>query len=209
MRNVYLLLNIVFLATAAGLAALNLRWHPTRVDPATKWTPPAEEVTDTPAEQAVTTPQLAMIRDQNLFSPHRGAQVSETSSRSDEKKRAPRFELVGICSIGENAGAIIETKNGPGAGSGNGKRSYFTVGSEVDNGFVLESVGERSVVLRRNQETLELKISRTRFASEIKKGGAKVAAPRNVNQPPLRKGSRPGPPVAQPGVNPARTQNRR
>lgn len=209
MRNVYLLLNIVFFTTAACLAALNLRWQPARIDPATKWVAPNDDSpAETPTEPTAGTPQLAMMRNQNLFSPSRGAQSTESGPISGEKQRAPRFELVGICSIGENAGAIIENKNGPDPGNAKGKRSYFAVGAEVGNGFVLESVSDSSAVLRRNQETLELKITRSRFAAEIKKEPGKSNIPRNMNPPPVRRGPRPAAPVAQPGVNPAKTHNR-
>ena len=213
MRNVYLLLNIVLFTAAALLTALNLRWHPQHEDPAIKWVVPAgEPLMGTPSEQETQTPKLSVIRDQNLFSPSRGAQLSEQSSHSDDKTKPPRFELVGICAIGENSGAIIETKNGSGAESPAGKRNYFAIGSEVGNGFILESVGDNSAVLVRNQEKLELKISRTRFSAEVKKGAGKVVSPPNQNRQlhPVVARPRPHTPVVVPsgGVNPQNTQNK-
>lgn len=189
MRKTYLVINFGLLALAGSLLAANWSFQTPPPDPALKWQPEAAAPTAAPPPAAATpepAARIQLIRQKNPFSPLRGEEPQKDESQVKGPAAPPRFELVGICLIGEQSGAIIEAKSAEPAGpAANRKRRYYPVGGEVLAGFVLDSVAENSAVLKRKNETLELKVSRSRFAAEMGRSGSAAKAaeppPRPVN----------------------------
>ena len=210
MRKIYLLINLILLTGVVGLLAAHQNFKPTPADQILKWKP--AEVSSQGATQPalVKTPQLSVIRSKNIFSPTRGEDRSAVSAEENKKTPPPRFELIGICTIGDGAGAIIDLKNVSGGDKGNKARRYYALGTEVYGGFLLDSVAEKSVILKRKNETLELKIDRSRYAAEV--GKNKTQPPVQAAPPPVQPPRTPPPPVGSPvtrgpgmpppGVNP-------
>ncbi len=137
--------------------------------------PPDEELSQTPhagADVTVSAPtapvalDTELMKNTNLFDPERGrAKVAETGNAAPPER--PNFELVGICSLGDSSGAIIDRKNEVG-GDPKKVRRYYVLGSEVGNGFILDTVTDQMVILRRDGEVLELKVGRSRFGEQAK-----------------------------------------
>ena len=98
--------------------------------------------------------------------------------------------------IGDGAGAIIDLKNVSGGDKGNKARRYYALGAEVYGGFLLDSVAEKSVILKRKNETLELKIDRSRYAAAV--GKNKAQPPAQTVPPPVQPPRTPPPPVGSP-----------
>lgn len=51
-----------------------------------------------------------MLFEVKYFSPSRGEDLSEAQAERNKATPPPRFELIGICTIGDNSGAIIDLK---------------------------------------------------------------------------------------------------
>lgn len=173
------------------------------------WKPQLSEINHAQNMKA-TAPQLNIIRSKNIFSPDRGSEAPSQDDTNGRKSTPPKFELVGICSIGDQAGAIIDVKTNGTSSSGSKKKRYFSLGEEIHDGFKLDSIAENSVVVARNNETLEIKIDGTRFAAEVgKQKAARPISPPSgapaptANQPQRRLNQNPG--VARPPA--ADTQN--
>lgn len=209
MRHVYLLIILILLAAAAVLTAAISGFKESERDKALDWKIPEAVMTAQEKNAVSKPPRIAMIKSKSIFSPMRGEEA-ETAGIADTRKTAPpQFELIGICAIGDKSGAIIEVKNaGQPDKKSNKVRRYYAIGDEVYGGFILDAVHEKSAVLKRKNEILQIKIDRTRFAAEIGKGknhkpGA-GRAPGNAGPPPANPGVPPpnrGPigPVPQPG----------
>lgn len=210
MRKIYLLINLILLAGVVGLLAAHQNFKPTPADKILKWKPAEVSTQEASLKPQRKAPQLSVIRSKNIFSPTRGEDRSAASAEENKKTPPPRFELIGICTIGDGAGAIIDLKNVSGGDKGNKARRYYALGAEVYGGFLLDSVAERSVILKRKNETLELKIDRSRYAAEV--GKNKTQPPAQTVPPPVQPPRMPSPPVGSPvtrgpgmpppGVNP-------
>lgn len=168
MRGLLFFINLILLFTAAGLIAANWKFRKAPDDVILKWRTPETLESESNSIARREPPQLAMIRSNNLFSPLRGKEPVQQNGEVEKKNAPPKFELIGICSLGEEAGAIIDTKGGN-PGSKERPRKYFAVGEEVASGFVLDSVAESTVILKRKNETIELKIDHRRFGAEVGK----------------------------------------
>lgn len=215
MRKIYLLVNLILLAVVVSLFVAHQNFKPTPADKILRWEP--EKIAGSeiikPVLQKV--PQLNVIRSKNIFSPSRGEDLSEAQAERNKATPPPRFELIGICTIGDNSGAIIDLKNATGSDKGNKIRRYYALGTEVYGGFFLESVADKSVILKRRNETLELKIDRSRYAAEVGKKKSQPSVPngrppeqnlppRNPSSPvgPVQSPAKRGPGMPPPGVNP-------
>ena len=205
MRLFYLISILVLTFLSIGLSLAHLYWRPAPPDPAVRWTVPANELAPPPPRARHDT-SIQTIREQNLFSPSRGSVIADNRPSAAKRNPPPRFELVGICRIGNCSGAIIEVKNAPsGLKTDAKKRHYYTLNDDVGGGFILTSVGENSVIVKRQHETLELKITRKRFAGQKKATPPSQAqnTPPPTVLPVLRRRSV-GP---APGVNPDNQSN--
>lgn len=168
MRACFFILNLIFLAAVIGLFAANWKYRSTPEDEILRWRFPDMTGAETPAKEVREISQPALIRSKNIFSPLRESEPAVPPEGPGRKNAPPRFELVGICSIGDSSGAIINIL-GNIDGSREKQRRYFAQGEDVDGGFILESVAESTIVLKRQNETLEVKIDRSRFRAEIDK----------------------------------------
>ena len=112
MRKIYLLINLILLAGAVGLLAAHQNFKPTPADKILKWKPAEVSIQEASHKPQMKAPQLSAIRNKNIFSPARGEDRSAASAEENKKTPPPRFELIGICTIGDGAGAIIDLKNG-------------------------------------------------------------------------------------------------
>ncbi len=175
MRGLLFLLNLILLCVAGGLIAANWKFQRTPDDPILRWRAPDAPEPENGFVSRREPPPLAMIRNNNVFSPLRGKEPVQQGGEAEKKNAPPRFELIGICSLGEEAGAIIDAKGGSPA-KDRAKR-YFAVGEEVAGGFILDSIAENTAILKRRNETIELKIDRSRFGAEIGKSGPPAALP--------------------------------
>ena len=214
MRKIYLLVNLILLAVVVGLIAAHHSFKPTPADKILRWEPEKISEKEATNQIQIKTPQLSVIRSKNVFSPTRGDELSTLENEQRKATPPPRFELIGICSIGDDAGAIIDLKNATGNDRSNKVRRYYALGTEVYGGFFLDSVAEKSVILKRHNEVLELKIDRSRYAEEVgkKKALSPVPPGRPPEQQPPRNPSSPvgpainptnkGPGMPPPGVNP-------
>lgn len=203
MRHIYLIVNLILIAAVAGLAYGIFRFRPGERDRILDWEIP-EVSPGIRGNRAVSdAPQLAAVKSKNIFSPARGGEPDTENPERNPKSAPPQFELVGICSINDEAGAIIDLKN-TARTNGNKARRYYAVGENVYDGFILESVSDKSAVLKRKNEVLQLKIDYSRFAAEIGKGAPRQNRETPPEPPPVPaappKQRGPGMPV--PGVNP-------
>lgn len=205
MRKIYLLINFVLLVLLFVLLAANFQLRPPPPDPALRWAPEnfSPVVSGTP--KTPQTGNVAAIRQKNLFNPLRGEAPQKSDETGKGQAAPPRFELIGLCTIGDTAGAIIDSKNPDSNGkSEKQKRRYYAIGSEVWGGFILDSVAENSAILKRKNETLEIKINRSRFSAEVGKNSSSGTAsprPAPTPPPPIPPPQR-GPGIPPPGVNP-------
>lgn len=209
MRKIYLLINLILLAGVVGLLAAHQNFKPTPADKILKWKPAEVSIQEASPKPQRKAPQLSVIRNKNIFSPARGEDRSAASAEENKKTSPPRFELIGICTIGDGTGAIIDLKNVSGGDKGNKVRRYYALGAEVYSGFLLDSVAEKSVILKRKNETLELKIDRSRYAAEVGKNETQPPAqtvpppvqPPRMSSPPAGSPVTRGPGMPPPGVN--------
>lgn len=217
MRQFYLLINLLLIAVIAALAAAVFRFRETPRDKVLDWKPPESAIRE--VEKKIILPvRISEIKNKNIFSPTRGDEGEKRSGDESRKPAPPRLELIGTCTIGESAGAIIETKNAnPSEPQGNRKRRYYALGDEVQGGFRLDQVSDDAVTLTRRNETMELKVDRSRFSAEIgqnKKGPQPPSegkpAPRHLPEDPAGPRQQPGlrgPGTPLPGVNPQNNGN--
>lgn len=178
MRKLLLLLNFILILALAAVVLSIWNFKKSPRDKILDWKPQISERTYTQRKKTAPV-QLNVIRSKNIFSPDRGHEVQGPESANGRKNAPPKFELVGICSIGDQAGAIIDVKTVGTSNTELKKKRYFAIGEEVFDGFKLETIAEKSAVITRNNETLEIKIEGTRFAAEV--GKSKV--PRPISPP--------------------------
>ncbi len=165
MRRLYFIGNLFLLLAIAGLGTAYWRYRPEPPDRCLEWKTPeiAAGYLSPPESPPV---QPAVITGKNLFSPNRGAEAAAAEPDAPGRAAPPRFELVGLCSIGEDSGAIIEVKSvASGGKNGNQVRRYFPIGAEVFNGYILDSATGTTAILKRKNEILELKIDRSRHGA--------------------------------------------
>lgn len=164
----------LFISTAVLLLLLLLigiglaRFEETPLPEVLLQTPSLPEL---PAMKAVSSPagyDLLEMTARSLFDPLRGKAKPAAPEAGNVQTQAPKFTLVGICTMDDGAGAIIE-KTQQAQGNSAGEKRYFKFGDEVADGFVLEEVTEKGVTLKRENERLELTVGRTRFGEQAKK----------------------------------------
>ncbi len=201
MKKIYTLAIPLLMIILAALLWINWSFKETPLDASLKWewVAPEAETKKNTIPSAVT--NIMQVKQKNIFHPLRGLMTTEKSERGN-RSAPPKFELIGICSIGDVSGAIINFSN-PQQRNASSKtqRRYYALGSEVWEGFILDSVAENSVILIRGNETLELKVMRSRFSMEVDKNTKTTSS-----NTPQRQEHRPiinnKPPSVQPGVNP-------
>lgn len=131
-------------------------------------TPPLPELSAVAVASAPAGYDLLEMSQRNLFDPLRGKAKPAAPEAGNVQTQAPKFTLVGICTMDDGAGAIIE-KTQQAQENSAGEKRYFKIGDEVADGFVLEEVTEKGVTLKRENERLELTVGRTRFGEQAKK----------------------------------------
>lgn len=107
----------------------------------------------------------AQIAANNLFHPLRGKAPAEAPSQvqKDNKPLAVlNFELKGIYHSGKSKAALIQLRgNAPGAPSGELKKAdanLIYVGNEISGGYILQEVRNRSVIIVRGSEKIEVEL---------------------------------------------------
>lgn len=196
----YRLINLLLFIAVICLAVAHWRYAPAPQDRILQWHPPSAVIQEPVRTDRDQKPQLSAIRAKNIFSPRRGRDAEKTMNTPEKRRTVPKFELVGICTIGEQSGAIIEAPDIGIQGKNTRKRSYYALGDELPAGYSLEKINEESVILKRSQEFLELKITRSRFsrdAKRMKKDKERQPIPPRVNPPLIHNKLR----TAQPGVS--------
>ena len=191
MRKIYLLVNLILLAVVVGLIAAHHCFKPTPADKILRWEPEKISEKEATNQIQIKTPQLSVIRSKNVFSPTRGDELSTLENEQRKATPPPRFELIGICSIGDDAGAIIDLKNATGNDRSNKVRRYYALGTEVYGGFFLDSVAEKS--------------GKKKALSPVPPGRPpEQQPPRNPSSPvgPATNPANKGPGMPPPGVNP-------
>jgi|GEM_PF-7047689 len=181
MKRLYLLLNAILLAAILLLIWANLRYESPAADKAVHNLPQLPVLSPLPAVPLQLTSQDTIrMAEQNVFSPGRGKAVTGNAPGAAEVRS--QLQLVGICMIGKNYGAIIVGKNGnwsprpvmagpngapthqPVPTTGNGgkvhhEKRFFKLGEVVD-GLILKEIKTDAVILVGNHDRIELKLER-------------------------------------------------
>ena len=196
----YLLINLLLFIAVICLAVAHWRYAPAPQTRILQWHPPSAVIQEPVRSEKAQKPQLNMIRAKNIFSPSRGRDAEKIMNTPEKRRTVPKFELVGICTIGKQSGAIIEVPNAVIQGKNTRKRNYYALGDELSAGYFLEKIAEENVILKRDNEFLELKITRSRFnrdAKKMKNDKKRQPIPPKENSPLTHNRLR----TAQPGVS--------
>lgn len=203
MKRVYLLVTLLLFACVIWLFFLHYSFKHSPIDPVLlKQIEYTDKVVHTHSLKSKETVP-AVIKAKNIFSPTRGRQSSNDNTHIKDKTPVPKFELIGICSIDTTSGAVVDLK-GVSDSNKKHKRRYYRLGTEISNGFILDSIGENSVILKRKNETIELKISRSRHGEKnhkMKKTRTDLTSNKQVVIPHLSR-DRNKQMQIQPGINP-------
>ena len=107
----------------------------------------------------------SLIASNNLFHPLRGKAPAADAAKTQQTKKPPavlNFELKGIYHSDSLRAALIQFRgNAPGPKSGELQKadaSLFYIGSEIANGYILQEVKTRSVVITRGSEKIEVEL---------------------------------------------------
>lgn len=107
----------------------------------------------------------SLIASNNLFHPLRGKAPAADAAKAQQDKKPPavlNFELKGIYHSDARRAAVIQFRgNAPGPKSGELQKadaSLFYIGGEISNGYILQEVKTRSVVIIRGSEKIEVEL---------------------------------------------------
>jgi len=154
-KKIYILGAVLILIADCVIAALYIRYE-------------APEVILTPTPNKAVgivapTPELKKIIvtkpiwQRSLFAAYRGV-VKAPKGPVAPSGRTATMELIGICQLGKNSGAIIidkSIKRSPGARKKNFRR-YYALNQTMDSGFVVKEIQKDFVRLVRGHEELVL-----------------------------------------------------
>jgi hypothetical protein len=114
-------------------------------------------------------PDIASLWDNNLFSPYRTGDGGPLLGAA----KPTGMELIGVCSFGDVAGAIMLDRQASVAASQPGRLRnkgvlsqgasataprFYKLGEQLENGFTLSEINSDSVVLSRGREQIVLKL---------------------------------------------------
>jgi len=181
MKRFYLIINLILGIATALLLLGHVYFKPAPPDKALKRTPSvmASGSAATAPALVLKLPTATAIQEKNIFDPQRGKATGagEKDNMAFSANR-PQLDLIGICRIGETAGAIIVEKGAPhggGAGDpGNVKKRYFKQGETVVGGYLLANIEAEKVTLKSGNEVMELKMNRDRSSAQAASANARA-----------------------------------
>lgn len=206
MKSFYIFLNLLLFMLAALLLAVNVMFKPYPPDKILSMAPVLNEPVR--AGQKIKggkeeIADIASLWENNLFSPYRSGEGGALLGSG----KPTGIELLGVCSFGDVAGAIILDKQAAaaagsqpsrlrsrmGAASGAAAGSvprFYKLGDQLENGFTLSEINPDSIVLSRGREQIVLKfefegegaISRNAAAAEAAAASAAVKIEQNPPQ---------------------------
>ncbi len=208
----FLIIIDIFLVAVVCIAA---RYHYSFKDPkpdkALNSTPKLmKKVKNIPAAIKNDPINIEEIVGNNPFHPQRGQKENKSPSPPEEPqtpppRNQPKFDLVGICKLGDTAGAIIipkgvvrRTHRSVGRRrhasrsrstdhySHQNKQHFFKLNDEVSDGYKLVTVTQTSATLQSSSGKIELKIEHTRFDQESKTAQSTKASSNRNNHSPKR-----------------------
>jgi Type II secretion system protein C len=100
---------------------------------------------------------VAILNDSNLFEVNRGQEIVSSTGKSSGSKNNSNFKLMGVCHFGEAKGAIITSSS---SSKDSSKKTYFTIGEEVGNGYKLYDVAAKNVVLTNGSKKINLELAK-------------------------------------------------
>lgn len=140
-----------------------------------------------------TTPQISRrvkedfstIAANNLFHPQRGKATPEKEKEAAQKNKQQavlKFELKGIYHSDNRHGALIVYRGNSKTAANTDLRKadadLFFQGKEISDGYVLEEVGKRSVIITRGNEKIEVELTMLQGPEKSSKAlGAKQTTP--------------------------------
>ena len=111
------------------------------------------------------TEDYSVITSNNLFHPLRGKAPAADAAKTQQDQKPPavlNFDLKGIYHSGMRRAALIQFRgNAPVPKTGELQKAdanLFYVGSEISNGYILQEVKTRSVVIIRGNEKVEVEL---------------------------------------------------
>ncbi len=172
MRTFYIFLNLSLFILTVLLLVLNLSFKAQPPDKILSMAPVLNE--NAQLSQKIKggreeIPDIASLWDNNLFSPYRTGDGGPLLGAA----KPTGMELMGVCSFGDVAGAIMLDKQASAAVSQPGRLRnkgvlsqgasanaprFYKLGEQLENGFTLSEINSDSVVLSRGREQIVLKL---------------------------------------------------
>lgn len=174
MKIFYILLNIIFIAVATLAFEAYFSGKPEQdllVKKKKNKTPVKTTAIRKPSTKNIPKTQMpdtTVLVKNNLFTPDRGQEAeTEEKSAASAPSPHPELKLVGVCSFGKIQGAIILENNrrAPVRRTGTNKQEdppkrFYLLGEQLDNGFTLKQVNEKSVVLNKGSDQIVLPLEK-------------------------------------------------
>ena len=172
MRTFYIFLNLALFILVVLLLVLNLSFKSQPPDKILSMAPVLNENVQLAQKMKggrEEIPDIASLWDNNLFSPYRTGDGGPLLGAA----RPTGMELVGVCSFGDVAGAIMLDKQASAAAPQPGRLRnkgvisqgasataprFYKLGEQLENGFTLSEINSDSVVLSRGREQIVLKL---------------------------------------------------
>ena len=183
MRKIYLLLNIIFIATILFLLNAYSQRVENAAEVAGKQKTRKKEISkkkklNIPKHRPVVVHDYtSIIAGSKLFDKDRGVDLA-VPAKAPKRNQRCNLKLMGICQVGKLKGAIIvsssRTKN-------SSNKSFFKIGEDVGEGYKLYDITAKTAILKSGGQKLEL---------ELEKVKATASNRRSVSRPPINRSRR-------------------
>jgi hypothetical protein len=162
MRKIYLLLNIIFIASITLL----LNAYSERLQAAQKTSEKkavigakvVKKKTLLPVKKkpVPTVNYIATLSGSNLFEENRGQEAEEVKTAPPGQKL--NLKLMGVCQVGALKGAIIINNNN--RKQDDSSKSFFTIGEDIGDGYKLYDVTEKTAIIKSGTKKVELELEK-------------------------------------------------
>ena len=183
MRKVYLLSNIIFIATVVFLLNAYSQRVQNATEAAGKQKTRKKKITkkkklNIPKHRPVVVHDYtSIIAESKLFDKDRGADLA-VPAKAPKRNQRCNLKLMGICQVGKLKGAIIVSSRRTNNSS---SKSFFKIGEDVGEGYKLYDITAKTAILKSGSRKLEL---------ELEKVKATASNARSTRRPPITRSRR-------------------